>query len=77
MSQSSTKKEIIMKIIEKNMAEIIIILIFVIVFSSCGTSKNLTNEQVKHRNNIDYELEKVYLEYSYKRDSLIIEFYKK
>ena len=77
MSQSSTKKEIIMKIIEKNMAEIIIILIFVIVFSSCGTSKNLTNEQIEHRNNIDYELEKVYLEYSYKRDSLIIEFYKK
>ena len=44
---------------------------------SCGASRNLTNEQIERRNNIDYELEKVYLEYSYKRDSLIIEFYKK
>ena len=44
---------------------------------SCGTSRNLTNEQVEYRNNIDYELSKLYLEYSYKRDSLIIEFYKK
>ena len=39
---------------------------------SCGTSK-LTKRQVK----IDYELDKLYLEYSYQRDSLIIEFYKK
>ena len=55
----------------------IIIGISALVMISCGTSRNLTNEQIERRNNIDYELEKVYLEYSYKRDSLIIEFYKK
>ena len=55
----------------------IIVIISVLVMVSCGTSRNLTNEQIERRNNIDYELEKVYLEYSYKRDSLIIEFYKK
>ena len=53
-----------------------IVAILMIILSSCGTSR-LTNEQVKHRDNIDYELDKLYLEYSYKRDSLIIEFYKK
>tara|TARA_R110002167_G_scaffold157640_1_gene352660 strand:+ start:352 stop:528 length:177 start_codon:yes stop_codon:yes gene_type:complete len=55
----------------------IIIGISALVMISCGASRNLTNEQIERRNNIDYELEKVYLEYSYKRDSLIIEFYKK
>jgi len=55
----------------------VIISISALVMISCGTSRNLTNEQIEHRNNIDYELSKVYLEYSYKRDSLIIEFYKK
>ena len=54
----------------------IIVTILLITLSSCGTSR-LTNEQVKHRDNIDYELDKLYLEYSYQRDSLIIEFYKK
>ena len=49
----------------------------IMAMSSCGINKGLTNEQVERRNKIDYELEKVYLEYSYKRDSLIIEFYKK
>ena len=52
------------------------IIILITMLSSCGTS-NLTNEQVKHRNKVDYEINKLYLEYSYKRDSLIIEFYKK
>jgi len=55
----------------------VIISISALVMISCGTSRNLTNEQIEHRNNIDYELSKVYLEYSYKRDSLIMEFYKK
>ena len=55
----------------------IIVIISALVMVSCGTSRNLTNEQIERRNKIDYELEKVYLEYSYKRDSLIIEFYKK
>ena len=54
----------------------IIVTILLITLSSCGTSR-LTNEQVTHRNNIDYQLDKLYLEYSYERDSLIIEFYKK
>ena len=52
----------------------VIITVLVIILSSCGTSR-LTNEQVKHRDNIDYELDKLYLEYSYQRDSLIMEFY--
>ena len=54
----------------------VIITVLVIILSSCGT-RRLTNEQVKHRDNIDYELDKLYLEYSYQRDSLIIEIYKK
>tara|TARA_R110000737_G_C14151877_1_gene407844 strand:+ start:80 stop:346 length:267 start_codon:yes stop_codon:yes gene_type:complete len=59
-----------------NMKKIIVIM-SALAMVSCGTSRNLTNEQIERRNNIDYELDKVYLEYSYKRDSLIMEFYKK
>jgi hypothetical protein len=60
-----------------NISLIISLIVFLIILlSSCGTSR-LTKEQVTHRNNIDYELDKLYLEYSYQRDSLIIEFYKK
>ena len=55
----------------------ILIVIGVLAMVSCGSSRNLTTEQIEYRNNIDYELNKLYLEYSYKRDSLIIEFYKK
>jgi len=55
----------------------ILIIIGVLAMVSCGSSRNLTTEQIEYRNNIDYELNKLYLEYSYKRDSLIIEFYKK
>jgi len=47
----------------------------IMAMSSCGVNKGLTNEQVEERNKIDYELNKVYLEYSYQRDSLIMEFY--
>ena len=36
----------------------VIITVLVIILSSCGTSR-LTNEQVKHRDNIDYELDKL------------------
>ena len=50
----------------------VIITVLVIILSSCGTNR-LTERQI----NIDYELDKLYLEYSYQRDSLIIEFYKK
>jgi len=50
----------------------VIITVLVIILSSCGTNR-LTERQI----NIDYELDKLYLDYSYQRDSLIIEFYKK
>ena len=49
-----------------------IVCILIMILTSCGTTK-LTERQV----NIDYELDKLYLEYSYQRDSLIMEFYKK
>ena len=55
----------------------ILIIIGVLAMISCGSSRNLTKEQIERINNIDYELNKVYLEYTYKRDSLIMEFYKK
>ena len=64
------------KILEKNVAEIIIIsLIMVVLMSSCGVNRGLSIEQVDKRNQIDYELDKLYLKYSYQRDSLIMEFY--
>ena len=44
----------------------------VMMMSSCGTSQ-LTQEQVK----INYELDKMWIDYKYKSDSLINEFYKK
>lgn len=49
----------------------ILILIIVSIITSC--SPKLT----PHQTQIDYELDKAYLEYSYTRDSLIIEYYKK
>ena len=55
----------------------VVIGISVLVIMSCGVSRNLTDEQIEYRSNIDYELSKLYLEYNYKRDSLIMEFYKK
>ena len=50
------------------------IIISVIVLStiSCGVNQ-LTQEQVK----INYELDKLWIDYKYKSDSLINEFYKK
>ena len=63
-------------ILEKNVAEIIIIsVIMMVLMSSCGVNRGLSIEQVDKRNQIDYELDKLYLEYSYQRDSLIMEFY--
>jgi len=57
----------------------ILLLGVILIFSltSCSTTYGLSTEQIKHRDNIDYELDKLYLEYSYQRDSLIMEFYKK
>ena len=49
----------------------IILSIVVLTMFSCGTSQ-LTQKQVK----INYELDKLWIEYKYKSDSLINEFYK-
>ena len=54
---------------------IVLLMVVIMAVSSCGVNKGLTNEQIEERNKIDYELDKVYLEYSYQRDSLIMEFY--
>lgn len=59
----------------KKIINTILLLVVVISVSSCSINRGLTNTQVEQRDNIDYELEKLYLEYSYQRDSLIIEFY--
>ena len=56
---------------------ITMITMVIMAMSSCGVNRGLTNEQVERRNNIDYQLDKLYLEYNYQRDSLIMEFYKK
>ena len=50
----------------------IILSIVVLTMFSCGTSQ-LTQKQVK----INYELDKLWIEYKYESDSLINEFYKK
>ena len=50
----------------------IILSIVVLTMFSCGTSQ-LTQKQVK----INYELDKLWIDYQYKSDSLINEFYKK
>jgi hypothetical protein len=54
---------------------LILLVVVIMAMSSCGINRGLTNTQVEQRNNIDYELDKLYLEYSYQRDSLIMEFY--
>ena len=48
------------------------LMIVLAMMSSCGISQ-LTQEQTK----INYELDKLWIEYKYKSDSLINEFYKK
>ena len=53
----------------------VIIIIGILSMTSCGVNRVLTEKQ-KKENNINYELNKLYLEYSYKRDSLLIELYK-
>jgi len=58
------------KLSDVNWVRVILIIGVVIFLSSC--SPKLTPHQIQ----IDYELDKAYLEYSYQRDSLIIEFYK-
>jgi len=46
-----------------------------LIFSSCGMNK-LTTEQLDKRNKIDFEMNKLWIEYQYKTDSLYIEYYK-
>tara|TARA_R100001129_G_C5141242_1_gene196026 strand:+ start:356 stop:550 length:195 start_codon:yes stop_codon:yes gene_type:complete len=58
------------KIVEKNAAELVIAGLFLLVFlSSCGTLKPMTVEEKQ----LEYKIDKLYLEYSYQRDRLIIE----
>ena len=54
----------------------LIIILSILLLSSCSIMNNLTTEQLSHRNKIDYEIDKLWTEYEYKRDSLIIEYYK-
>ena len=50
----------------------ILIIITSLTLVSCGTSQ-LTQKQIE----INYELDKLWIEYKYESDSLINEFYKK
>ena len=47
-------------------------IVIIMLLCSCGTSQ-LTQKQVR----INYELDKLWIEYKYESDSLINEFYKK
>ena len=62
------------KIIEKVyiFGGLVLLTTVVMMMSSCGTSQ-LTQQQVK----INYELDKLWIDYKYESDSLINEFYKK
>tara|TARA_R100000781_G_C4040232_1_gene113710 strand:- start:296 stop:508 length:213 start_codon:yes stop_codon:yes gene_type:complete len=59
------------KLSDVNWIRVMLFIVVCVLLSSC--SFKMTPRQAE----IDYELEKVYLEYSYKRDSLIIEYHKK
>jgi|TARA_R110000851_G_scaffold293955_1_gene448568 hypothetical protein len=50
---------------------ILILIAIAFSLSSCGTFKMTEKEKT-----VNYELEKLYLDYSYKRDSIIIEYNK-
>ena len=61
-------------IIEKiNKMNKVIMIIGVLLTTSCGMFSKMTEAE----QDLNYKLEKLYLDYSYERDSLIIEFYKK
>jgi len=49
----------------------IILIVLITLLTSCGTYKITEKER-----QINYEIDKAYLEYTYKRDSLIIEYNK-
>ena len=52
-----------------------IIAILLFTLSSCGSSR-FTTEELNHRNKILYEIDKVWNEYNFKTDSLVIEYNK-
>ena len=61
-------------IIERNVAELIMISIFItILLSSCGTFSKMTEQEKE----LNYQIDKAYLEYSNTRDSLILEYRRK
>jgi hypothetical protein len=61
------------KIVEKNVAEMLIIGLFLLIlFSSCGTLTPMTEKERE----LEYKIDKLYLEYSYQRDSLILEYHR-
>ena len=50
------------------------LILTVLIITSCAT---LTDAQLTHRNEIEREIGKVYTEYVFKTDSLIIEYHRK
>tara|TARA_R110000824_G_scaffold397267_3_gene599853 strand:+ start:436 stop:666 length:231 start_codon:yes stop_codon:yes gene_type:complete len=50
--------------------------LLLILFSSCSINRNLTNEQLNKINKIEFQLNLITNEYNYKKDSLLIEYYK-
>ena len=51
----------------------VIIIIGVLLTTSCGMFSEMTVEEKE----LKYQIDKAYFEYSYKRDSLILEYYRK
>ena len=52
----------------------IIIIIGVLTTTSCGMFTELTYEQKERRNKFQYLLDKAYLDFTVKQDSLILEY---
>lgn len=53
-----------------------VLVMVVVLLSSCGTFTKLTDAEFKHRSKIDYEMKKAYNDYMLLNDSLLIEYYK-
>lgn len=49
----------------------------ILLLSSCSLTGKLSSEELDRRRLIDYEVNKLWNEYASKRDSLMIEYYKK
>ena len=60
-------------IIKKNKMKKIIIIVGVLLTTSCGMFSKMTVEEKE----LQYQIDKAYFEYSHKRDSLILEHYRK